>query len=119
MPRFIVTGCYSAESMKGMMKTPSDRGAAAKVMVEASGGKMEAFYATTGATDFILIASTDDVTDLLAGLMVVGGSGAVTNLQTQRAFDAAEFTAIQKKAGWDGQELQGAELTHAVTGGSC
>jgi hypothetical protein len=35
----------------------------------------------------------------MAALMVAGGSGAITNMQTVRALTAAEFTAVQTKAG--------------------
>lgn len=99
MPRFIVKGCYTPSAMKGMMAKPSDRGAAARKIVEAAGGKLEAYYVTTGPSDFQMIISVDDVTSLLAGLMVAGGSGAISNVETQRAFTSEEFTEMQKKAG--------------------
>lgn len=99
MPRFIVKGCYTPSAMKGMMAKPSDRGAAASNIVEAAGGKLEAYYVTTGPSDFQMIISVDDVTSLLAGLMVAGGSGAISNVETQRAFTSEEFTEMQKKAG--------------------
>ncbi|MFD0978933.1 GYD domain-containing protein [Tropicimonas aquimaris] len=99
MPRFIVTGCYTQAAMKGMIASPSDREAASAALVKAAGGTQEAYYATTGATDFMLIVTVDDVSKLLAGLMVAGASGATSNLQTQRAFSSAELTEIQKEAG--------------------
>lgn len=99
MPRFIVTGCYTPAAFKGMIASPSDREAAVRALVEASGGKLESFYITTGASDFTLTASVDDVSDLLAGLLAAAGSGAVSDFRTQRAFTGAEFLAIQKKAG--------------------
>ena len=99
MPRFIVTGCYTAAALKGMAASPSDREAASRAVVEAAGGTQEAFYMTTGATDFMIVVSIDDVTSLLATLIAVGGSGAVSNLQTVRAFTSDEFTAMQKRAG--------------------
>lgn len=98
MPRFIVKGCYTASAMKGMMAKPSDRGAAARKIVEAAGGKMESYYVTTGPSDFQMIVSIDDVSTLLAGLMVAGGSGAISNVETQRAFSSEEFTGMQRKA---------------------
>jgi uncharacterized protein with GYD domain len=99
MPRFIVTGCYTGAAFKGMISSPNDREAAARAIIEAAGGKLESFYLTTGATDFIFTASIDDVSDLLAGLMAAAGSGAISDVQTQRAFTGAEFMAMQKKAG--------------------
>ena len=99
MPRFIVTGCYTAAAFKGMIANPSDREAAARGLVEAAGGKLETFYMTTGATDFTFTAVIDDAADLLAGLMAAAAAGAISDVRTQRAFTAAEFMAIQKKAG--------------------
>ncbi len=98
MPRFIVTGCYTASAMKGMIAKPSDRGAAAKAIVDAAGGKLESYYVTTGPTDFMMTLVTDDVTEVLAGLMVAGGAGVISNVQTIRAFTSDEFTQMQKKA---------------------
>ena len=99
MARFIVTGSYTPTAIKGMMSKPSDREAAAKAITKAAGGKLEAFHITTGPTDFSMTVSIDDVTSLMAGLMAAGGAGAVTNVQTIRAFSSAEFTEMQKKAG--------------------
>lgn len=82
-----------------MLKNPSDREAAAKVVVKAAGGKLESFYLTTGDSDFAIKVTIDDAADLIAGLLATGASGAVTNLKTVRAFTSKEFTAMQKKAG--------------------
>lgn len=99
MPRFIVTGKYTASAVQHMVANPSDREAAARAIVEAAGGTLESFYVTTGDNDFSIKVTIDDAADLLAGLMATGASGAVSNLKTIRAFTAEEFMAIQKKAG--------------------
>ncbi|NDR57371.1 GYD domain-containing protein [Aliiruegeria sabulilitoris] len=98
MPRFIITGNYTQAAAKGMLTNPSDRGTATGALVEAAGGTMEAYYATTGPTDFIIIASVDDVTNLMSALIVAGASGAASNLQTQRAFTSDELLGMQQKA---------------------
>lgn len=99
MPRFIVTGCYTSAAMKAMVENPSDREAAARAVVEAAGGTLEDYYLTTGESDFVIKVMIDDVSALLAGLIAVGASGAVSNLKTARAFTSDEFTEMQKKAG--------------------
>jgi uncharacterized protein with GYD domain len=93
-----VTGCYTASAFKGMMDKPSDREGAARGIVEACGGKLESYHLTTGPSDFMLIVTIDDVTSLLAGLMVSAGMSAISNVQTVRAFSADEFMQMQKKA---------------------
>ncbi len=104
MPRFIVTGKYTASAMKSMIDKPSDREAAARAIVDAAGGTLENFYMTTGDNDFSIKVTIDDAKDLMAGLMATGASGAVSNLRTVRAFTTEEFIAIQKRA----KELAGA-----------
>jgi uncharacterized protein with GYD domain len=87
--------------MKGMMAHPSDRAAASAKIAEAGGGKLEHYFVTTGPTDFMMIVTTDshDIDGMMAALMVAGGSGAISNMQTVRALTSDEFTAVQKRAG--------------------
>jgi uncharacterized protein with GYD domain len=85
--------------MKGMMAKPSDREAATSALVAAAGGKLHAFYLTTGDTDFLMITETNNLPDMLAAMIVAGASGATTGLKTVQAFTSAEFTAAQKRAG--------------------
>lgn len=99
MPRFIVTGNYTQSAVQGMIAAPSDRSAASRALVEAAGGTMEAWYPTTGPTDFPIVVNTDDITGLISALMVAGASGAVNNLQTQHAFTPDELQAAQVTAG--------------------
>ena len=99
MAQYIITGCYSPAAMKGMIANPSDREKATGALVAAAGGKMESFFLTTGDTDFIMRVSSDDLSKMLAALMVAGASGAVTKLKTVQCFTSAEFLAAQKAAG--------------------
>ncbi len=98
MPRFIFTGCYTSDAIKGMLAKPSDREAAARKIVEAAGGTLVDYYGTTGPKDFLMIVDADDAKDLLAGIMVAGASGAISNPETIRAFSSAELTEIQTRA---------------------
>jgi len=99
MARYIITGSYTAAAMKGMIAKPSDRAAATGALVATSGGKMESFYLTTGDTDFLMVVQSDNLSNMLAALMVAGASGAVSGLKTVQAFTSDEFTAAQKAAG--------------------
>ncbi len=99
MPRYIVTGSYTSEGIKGMVASPGDRESVARAIVEAAGGTLETYYMVTGDADFSIKVSIDRAEDLMAGLMVAASQGAVSNLKTVRAFTSDEFTAIQKKAG--------------------
>ena len=39
MPRFIFTGCYTSDAIKGMLAKPGDRGAVARAVVAAAGAR--------------------------------------------------------------------------------
>ena len=99
MGLFIITGCYTAHAIKGMMQEPSDREAAVRPLVEAVGGKMISFLVTTGDTDFSMVVETDDGEGLMAALIVAGGTGTVSNIKTVQAFTSAQFLKAQQRAG--------------------
>jgi len=98
MPQFIITGCYTAAAAKGMIDNPSDREEAARSIMEAAGGKLHSFYVTTGETDWMAIVEFDNGADLVPAVIVVGASGAVSNVKTVRAYTGGEFKAAQQKA---------------------
>ncbi|MES0879344.1 GYD domain-containing protein [Roseibium sp. SCP14] len=99
MPRYIVTGNYTASAMQAMVANPSDRETAVRAIVEAVGGRLESFHLTTGDSDFSVHVTAENTTDLIAGLMATAASGAVCNLKTVQAFTSEEFVAMQRKAG--------------------
>lgn len=99
MARYIITGSYTQKAMQGMIASPSDREAATRSIVEASGAKMLSYYVTTGDNDFMLLVEAKAGEDMLAPLMVAGASGTVSGLKTVQAFTAKEFKDAQKKAG--------------------
>jgi uncharacterized protein with GYD domain len=98
MQRYIVSGRYSIEAMKGMLAHPSDREAATRALIEAGGGKMDSYYLTTGDYDFVIIAQAPSLTDLVATLLVAGAAGGTSALKTSVALTSAEFLSAQKKA---------------------
>lgn len=99
MSTYIISGNYTASAIVGMIAKPSDRAAAVLPLVESAGGKLISYYLTTGETDFLMVAETDDIEGLAAALMVAGASGTVSNLKTVQAFSSEEFTAMQRRAG--------------------
>ena len=94
----IITACYTADGIKGLVSQPSDREAAIRPLVESAGGKLVSFLVTTGDTDISMVVETEDSQGLMAALMVAGASGTVSNLKTVQAFTSAEFQAAQTRA---------------------
>ena len=82
MARYIITGSYTAAAMKGMLAKPSDREAAARALVQSAGGKLDSFFLTTGDNDFSMLVQSDNLTDMLAALMAVSATGAVSGMKT-------------------------------------
>lgn len=100
MAHFVITGSYTDQAMKGMIAAPTDREAATRPLVEAAGGTLKTYLATTGDTDFLMIVEAAQLDHrLMAALMVAGSSGSVRGLRTVQAFTSAEFLDAQQEAG--------------------
>jgi len=106
MPTFITYASYSQAGVKGMLKKPADRTAAVRALLKKAGGKLIAFYITTGDNDVVVISEAPDTTDAVAISMAVAASGAASNVKTVQAWTAKDFVSVAKKA---------AKLTGAYT----
>ena len=94
---FITQGNYTEQALKGMIDNPEDRASAVAGLIESVGAKLLQFYVTTGEYDFLIIAEGDNLTDLVAALMIAGSTG-VTNLKTIQALTTQEAKAAMEKA---------------------
>ncbi len=88
MPLFITYASYSHSGVKGLVNKPSDRSAAVKVLIEKAGGKFVALYNTKLA----------DGSDAVAIGMAVAATGALSKIETVRAWTPSEFKGIAEKA---------------------
>jgi len=98
MPRYITFFKYSGNAARAMINTPSDRGAAAKSLVESIGGKLEAFYWMQGHHDGFLITNLPDSVSAAALSAAVGSTGAVDHLESHEIFDGEAQARIVKTA---------------------
>lgn len=99
MAIYITQGRYTDSAMKGMVAKPEDRAPAVAALIKATGGKMLDYYVTLGEYDFLLVSESDaNTADFIAGLMVAGASGGVTNLKTIQAFTTGEAKSAMEKA---------------------
>jgi uncharacterized protein with GYD domain len=97
MPKFMITGSYSRESMAAMVQSPEDRTSAARKLVENVGGKLECFYWAFGPDDFVAIADLPD--DESAGAVSMAVSGAGTgSVRTVKLITMDEAQAMLRKA---------------------
>lgn len=98
MPKYCAFFTYTAESWKGMIEKPQDRGAAAAKLVESVGGTLESFYWISGSQDGLLIADLPDDASAGALAAVVKASGALKEYTTHMVVSMDEVPAIMKKA---------------------
>jgi len=98
MGTFITQGNYTQQAIKGMVDDPEDRQGAVAALMESVGAKLVQYYVTTGEYDFLVVIEGDSLTDLVAGLMIAGATGGVTNLKTIQALTTQESKAAMEKA---------------------
>jgi len=98
MPKNISFFSYTRDAVNAMIAKPSDRGAAAKALVESVGGKLECFYWMHGPHDGFFIADYKDGASAAAVAAAAGSTGAITNLETHELFDAAAQGQIARAA---------------------
>jgi uncharacterized protein with GYD domain len=98
MPLFITYASYSHSGVKGLVNKPEDRSGAVKAVIEKAGGKLVALYNTTGSNDVVLVSELPDGSDAVAMGMAVAASGALSRIETVRAWTPAEFKAVVEKA---------------------
>ena len=98
MPLFITYASYSNSGVKGLIDKPADLSEAIKVLIEKAGGKLVALYNTTGSHDVVLVTEAPDGSDAVAMGMAAAASGAVSKIETVRAWTSSEFKGVLEKA---------------------
>jgi len=94
MPKYLITGSYTAEGARGVLaEGGTGRRAATEKLVASLGGKVEAYYFAFGGDDFYLIADLPGHAAAAAGALTAAASGAISTrtvvLLTPEELDAA------------------------------
>lgn len=94
MPKYMITGSYTAEGARGVLKEGgSGRRDATEKAISSLGGTLEAYYFAFGSDDFYLIADLRDNAAAAAAALTAAASGAVRTrtivLLTPAEVDAA------------------------------
>ncbi len=96
MPKYLIEASYTTEGAKGLMSEGgTTRRATVQNMVEAMGGKLEAFYYAFGDSAFVIVEAPDNVTTAAISL-AVNSSGAVT-LKTTALLTPEEIDQAAQK----------------------
>ena len=78
MPKYLFSGSYIGEGIKGLLKDGgSGRKEAVEKLITSLGGKVESLYFAFGADDFFIIAEAPDNIKAAAGALIASATGAV------------------------------------------
>jgi uncharacterized protein with GYD domain len=99
MPHYLGRFSYSADSIRAMVDNPQDRADAARQAIESVGGKLLGFWFAFGDCDGVFIAEAPDNTSVAALSMLVGGTGALSKLETTVLIGMDEAQEAMRKAG--------------------
>jgi uncharacterized protein with GYD domain len=98
MPKFLITGSYTAEGARGLMKEGgSGRRAAVQKALDGVGGKLEAFYFAFGKDDAYVIVDVPDNASVIAVSLAVNASG-VVRVSTTPLISPDDLDAASKKS---------------------
>lgn len=101
MPFYLYQCSYTPAAIKAMIAEPQDREAAAAKMIGSLGGKLHHFSFAIGTSDIVALIEVKDDKAMVAGAMLVGGSGAISNGSTTKLVsmkDAMEAMTLAAKA---------------------
>ena len=78
MPKYLFSGSYVGEGIKGLLKDGgSGRKEAIEKLIGSLGGTIEALYFAFGDDDFFIIADAPDNIKAAAGALIANATGAV------------------------------------------
>jgi uncharacterized protein with GYD domain len=98
MPLYLWRFAYTQQAMKAMAANPQDRSAAAAEVAESLGGKVLGFWFAFGEFDGVALAEAPDNATAAALAIAIGGSGALSKLETTVLLDMDEAQAAMRKA---------------------
>ena len=103
MPKYLISGSYSVEGTKGLIKEGgSSRRAVVEQLVKGLGGSLESLYFGFGSDDVYVIVDAPDNVTMVAVSLAVAATGAVrlktTVLITPEEMDRATKKNVQYRA---------------------
>jgi uncharacterized protein with GYD domain len=108
MPHYLIRGSHTPETWARLIQNPENRREAVGRLLEANGGKLEAFYYAFGEEDFYVICELPDNVSSAAVAMAVAGSGAFKSFSTTVLMTPEEVIEALGKAKNAGYRAPGA-----------
>ena len=107
MAHYMVQAAYTAEAIAAMVKSPEDRAAAIRPVVEKLGGKLESVWFCFGEYDIVGISQLPDNVSAAAFAFAVSQGGKIRALKTTPLMSTADAVKAMKKAGGAGYRPPG------------
>jgi uncharacterized protein with GYD domain len=96
MPKYLITGSYTAQGVKGVMaEGGSARVAAVRTLIESLGGTLESMYFAFGSDDWYITVDLPSNAAMAAGALTVAATGS-TNPRTVVLLTPEEVDAAVK-----------------------
>src|SRR5262249_46077191 len=99
MTTFITQARFTKDGMNGMIAAGEDRAEIVGRLIAQVGGKLIAYYLTSGEYDILLIFEGPSYEDTVPALIVAAAEGGVANLKTVTALTSSEMKSAFVKAG--------------------
>ncbi len=107
MPLYMFQASYTTQGVSDLIKTPQDRTAAVRPIIERMGGRLDCLYYAFGDYDVVAIAELPDNVSMSALAMAVGASGALGSFKTTVLIPMDEAVEAMRKAGTVGYRPPG------------
>jgi len=98
MPHYLIQWSYGDKSVADMVKSPQDRAAIVRTLVEKLGGKLQSFYFAFGDYDGAAIAEFPDNVTAAALSMVVTSAGSFRSFKTTVLISPDDSVKAMRKA---------------------
>jgi uncharacterized protein with GYD domain len=98
LPLYLGRFSYTQQAIKAMVDQPQDRATAAAEVAESLGGKLIGFWFAFGEYDGVYLMEAPDNATAAALAMAVGGSGALSKVETTVLLDTDEAQEGMRKA---------------------
>src|SRR5687768_10589039 len=98
MPLYLTRFSYTPETWARLAQKPEDRRNAARMYIEAVGGKLHGFWYAFGEYDAYNLWEAPDNVSMAATAMAIGAGGALSSIQTTVLMSVDETMEAMQKA---------------------
>ena len=99
MATFVTQARFTKDGLKAMIAAPEDRAEIVGRLIAEVGGKLIAYYLTSGEYDILLIFEGPSYEDTVPALIVAAAESGVADLKTVTALTSSEMKTAFVKAG--------------------